>query len=683
MEEIAVDDREILAMIHGVDQLLAHAHQGSGAVRREVEPAKQLEPPRLRGTMQPHRRGIGRDRTARLAAAALSRVRSGPNWLANASKKAMRGPVVRRRNARESRAPARPPRPPRDRSADPRKVGPAWPSVARPTSRRSRVRSISARPRSAMDWSISPKKEVFTGTQASLCAGRLNSALMTNSQTQWNSRTVPRSHRACTRGAGRRNRPLWTRAGRTRHRSAAFPAIAQPLIDTEETLMPGPLTGLRVLELARILAGPWAGQILADLGADVIKVERKGTGDDTRGWGPPFVEASEGGHLGSAYFHATNRGKRSIEVDFDSEEGRRIVRKLAARADVLIENFKVGGLAKFGLDYASLSKENPRLIYCSVTGFGQTGPYAARAGYDLMAQGIGGIMELTGDPDGEPQRTGVPVADIFTGVYSAVGILAALQRARAHRARMSGRHRAGRQPGRRPRQSGPQLSGVRPGAEAHRQRPSQHRALSGVPGRRRPHHHRHRQRQPVRQALCRVGRAEAAGGSPLPGELRSTEASGGAGRAPDRADQGLVARRSPRQARSPCRFRPGRSIRSIRCSPIRRLCIAACGSICPVQRRRRAAFPACAPRSSSAAGRRLRSDPRRASASTRPISCARSAKPEQAHLQPRRHARVAAWPRIGYTSSKARGLPPPMQLPCGKRFVRKSAASRCISARGA
>jgi crotonobetainyl-CoA:carnitine CoA-transferase CaiB-like acyl-CoA transferase len=190
--------------------------------------------------------------------------------------------------------------------------------------------------------------------------------------------------------------------------------------------MPGPLAGLRVLELARILAGPWAGQMLADLGADVIKVERKGAGDDTRGWGPPFVAAADGGHLGAAYFHATNRGKRSIEVDFESDDGRRIVRKLAARSDVLIENFKVGGLAKFGLDYASLCKENPRLIYCSVTGFGQTGPYAARAGYDLMAQGMGGIMELTGTPDGEPQRAGVPVADIFTGIYSVVGILAAL-----------------------------------------------------------------------------------------------------------------------------------------------------------------------------------------------------------------------------------------------------------------
>jgi crotonobetainyl-CoA:carnitine CoA-transferase CaiB-like acyl-CoA transferase len=191
--------------------------------------------------------------------------------------------------------------------------------------------------------------------------------------------------------------------------------------------MSRPLAGLRVLELARILAGPWAGQLLADLGADVIKVERKGAGDDTRGWGPPFVEAESGPHLGAAYFHAANRGKRSIELDFESEEGRRIVKKLAARSDVLIENFKVGGLVKFGLDQASLRKENPRLVYCSVTGFGQDGPYAARAGYDLMAQGMGGIMDLTGAPDGEPQRVGVPVADMITGIYSVVGILAALR----------------------------------------------------------------------------------------------------------------------------------------------------------------------------------------------------------------------------------------------------------------
>jgi crotonobetainyl-CoA:carnitine CoA-transferase CaiB-like acyl-CoA transferase len=191
--------------------------------------------------------------------------------------------------------------------------------------------------------------------------------------------------------------------------------------------MAGPLSGVRVLELARILAGPWAGQTLADLGADVIKVERKGPGDDTRAWGPPFVEGKDGNPIGSAYFHCANRGKRSIEVDFDSDEGKRIIRKLAARSDILIENFKVGGLAKFGLDYKSLAPDCPRLIYCSVTGFGQTGPYAKRAGYDLMAQGMGGIMDITGMADGEPTRIGFPVADIFTGVYSVVGILAALQ----------------------------------------------------------------------------------------------------------------------------------------------------------------------------------------------------------------------------------------------------------------
>ncbi len=190
--------------------------------------------------------------------------------------------------------------------------------------------------------------------------------------------------------------------------------------------MSKPLAGLRVLELARVLAGPWAGQILADLGADVIKVERSGSGDDTRAWGPPFIEGADGHDIGSAYFHATNRGKRSIALDFDSEEGRRIVRKLAARSDILIENFKVGGLAKFGLDYKSLAPECPRLIYCSVTGFGQDGPYAKRAGYDLMAQGMAGIMDLTGMPDGEPIRVGIPVSDIFTGCYSVIGILAAL-----------------------------------------------------------------------------------------------------------------------------------------------------------------------------------------------------------------------------------------------------------------
>ena len=190
--------------------------------------------------------------------------------------------------------------------------------------------------------------------------------------------------------------------------------------------MPGPLAGLKVLELARILAGPWAGQVLADLGAEVIKVERVGAGDDTRGWGPPFVAAADGGDLGAAYYHAANRGKRSIEIDFDTERGQRVVRTLAARSDVLLENFKLGGLKRFGLDYASLAKLNPRLIYCSITGFGQEGPYAPRAGYDLLIQGMGGIMDLTGEAEREPSRVGIPVVDVSTGMYSVIAILAAL-----------------------------------------------------------------------------------------------------------------------------------------------------------------------------------------------------------------------------------------------------------------
>ena len=189
---------------------------------------------------------------------------------------------------------------------------------------------------------------------------------------------------------------------------------------------PRPLDGLRVLELARILAGPWAGQLLADLGADVIKVERPGDGDDTRHWGPPFVHAADGTNLSAAYYHACNRGKRSIAVDIATPEGQARVRELAAGADVVIENYKVGGLVKYGLDAASLRALNPRLIVCSITGFGQTGPYAHRAGYDFIVQGMGGIMSITGEPDGPPQKGGVAFADLFTGVYSTVAILAAL-----------------------------------------------------------------------------------------------------------------------------------------------------------------------------------------------------------------------------------------------------------------
>ena len=187
--------------------------------------------------------------------------------------------------------------------------------------------------------------------------------------------------------------------------------------------MDAPLKGIKVLELARILAGPWCGQTLADLGADVIKVESP-DGDDTRKWGPPWIERE--GEKAAAYYHATNRGKRSVTADFTTDEGRALVLELAHEADVLIENFKVGGLRKYGLDYESLKAVNPKLIYCSITGFGQDGPYAARAGYDFMIQGMGGIMDLTGDPSGEPQKIGVAFADIFTGVYSVVAIQAAL-----------------------------------------------------------------------------------------------------------------------------------------------------------------------------------------------------------------------------------------------------------------
>ena len=187
--------------------------------------------------------------------------------------------------------------------------------------------------------------------------------------------------------------------------------------------MATPLAGVKVIELARILAGPWAGQTLADLGADVIKVEAP-EGDDTRRWGPPFI--TRDGDTSAAYFYATNRGKRSITCDFRTAEGQEVVRNLIADADVLIENFKVGGLAKYGLDYASLQAINPRLVYCSITGFGQTGPYAHRAGYDFIIQGMAGMMSVTGEPGGQPQKVGVAVTDIFTGVYAATAVLAAL-----------------------------------------------------------------------------------------------------------------------------------------------------------------------------------------------------------------------------------------------------------------
>lgn len=186
--------------------------------------------------------------------------------------------------------------------------------------------------------------------------------------------------------------------------------------------MPAPLDGIRVLDLSRILAGPWATQMLGDFGAEIIKVERPGEGDDTRRWGPPFV----GGDGPAAYFLTANRNKRSIAVDFTTPAGQALIRDLAAQSDVLVENYKVGGLAKYGLDYDSLAALNPRLIYCSITGFGQDGPYAQRLGYDFLIQGMAGLMSVTGQPDGGPTKAGVALADIITGLYAGNAILAAL-----------------------------------------------------------------------------------------------------------------------------------------------------------------------------------------------------------------------------------------------------------------
>ena len=187
--------------------------------------------------------------------------------------------------------------------------------------------------------------------------------------------------------------------------------------------MTAPLAGLKVVELARVLAGPWAGQTLSDLGCEVIKVESP-AGDDTRQWGPPFVTRDE--DVTASYFHSTNRGKASVTVDFRTEEGQAQVKELLADADILIENFKTGALAKYGLDYASLSAQFPKLIYCSITGFGHTGPYAHRAGYDFIIQGMSGLMSITGEPDGQPQKSGMAITDIFTGVYASTAILAAV-----------------------------------------------------------------------------------------------------------------------------------------------------------------------------------------------------------------------------------------------------------------
>ena len=190
--------------------------------------------------------------------------------------------------------------------------------------------------------------------------------------------------------------------------------------------MSGPLSNIRVLDLTRVLAGPWATQMLADFGAEVIKIEKPGEGDDTRGWGPPFIANPDGTRGDAAYFLSANRGKQSVAIDMAKPAGQKLIRALAAKSDIVIENFKVGGLKKYGLDYESLKLVNSRLIYCSITGFGQDGPYANRAGYDFMIQGMAGSMSITGEPDGPPMKSGVAYADIFTGLHAVIGITAAL-----------------------------------------------------------------------------------------------------------------------------------------------------------------------------------------------------------------------------------------------------------------
>ncbi|HWL46193.1 MAG TPA: CaiB/BaiF CoA-transferase family protein [Sphingomonadaceae bacterium] len=196
--------------------------------------------------------------------------------------------------------------------------------------------------------------------------------------------------------------------------------------------MAGPLSHLRVLDLSRILAGPFCGQILADLGADVIKVERPESGDDTRSWGPPFLSGADGGRGDAGYFLACNRGKRSVQADLSTAEGQALVKALAARSDIVLENYRTGGLAKFGLDYAGLKAVKPDIVYCSITGFGQDGPRASQAAYDFMIQAMGGLMSVTGEADGfpgaGPQKVGVPVIDLMTGMYAAIALLAAIAR---------------------------------------------------------------------------------------------------------------------------------------------------------------------------------------------------------------------------------------------------------------
>ena len=275
--------------------------------------------------------------------------------------------------------------------------------------------------------------------------------------------------------------------------------------------MAGPLNGLRVLDFSRILAGPWAAQTMADLGAEVIKIERRGSGDDTRQWGPPFIADGDGREIpDAAYFHCANRGKKSLTLDLASAKGQEIVRRLVATSDILVENYKRGGLARYRLGYEDLRAVNPGLIYCSITGFGQTGPYADRAGYDFLIQAMGGLMSITGErddlPGGGPQKVGVAVTDVLTGSLHRDRGAGRAARARADRPGQACRHGAVRRGGRRDRQPGDELPRLRRGAGTDGQRASQRGALPVVCDRRPPCRGRGRQRLPVR-AVLRGGRA--------------------------------------------------------------------------------------------------------------------------------------------------------------------------------
>jgi hypothetical protein len=348
----------------------------------------------------------------------------------------------------------------------------------------------------------------------------------------------------------------------------------------------GALAGLRVLDLSRVLAGPWASQLLGDLGADVIKVEKPGSGDDTRGWGPPWLADGTGRPTtDAAYFLCTNRNKRSLTVDMTRPEGQAILRELAAQADVVLENFKVGGLAAYGLDYASLAALNPGLVYCSITGFGQDGPYAARAGYDFLIQGMGGLMSVTGRAEGEegagPQKVGVALTDILTGLYAGNAILAAL----LHREKTGqGQHIDLALLDVQVACLANQAMNYLVSGQAPRRMGNGHPNIvpyQDFPTRRWRHDPRHRQRRPVRALLrdrrpCRMGRRRA---------LRQQCVARTASRRTDPAAAPGHGDEDQPPSGSPCwRTPPCPAVRSTTwpgSSLIRRSCIAACARTCP------------------------------------------------------------------------------------------------------